>query len=238
MATPEYIDVLETLCGFSLDTITAITDQGIDSTEALIESKTDEMIDLIKGLRKAYTADPDINFTMLGIQRLEAFAQWCKDTNRRGFVAEAQNYDGIEMAVMIDRIKELKEYKRAKVELPDVKPLSDLKEWRTFYEALCNRLAKERGAATAPLSYVFRPSETAAAAPAQIEDYNGMMYTTLEILAAHFQFDNKVVWGVIKGLTVEGPAWNHIKKFDKKADGRSAILALRAQMEGQNSFPF
>jgi hypothetical protein len=206
MATPEYILVLQNLCGFSPDTADAIADQGIDSTEALIESETDEMIDLIKGLRKTYAANPDINFTMRGIQRLEAFAQWCKDTDRRGYVAEAQNYDGIEMAVMVDRIKELKEYKRAKVELPDVKPLSDLKEWRTFYEALCNRLAKERGAATAPLSYVFRPTETPAAAPAQIEDYDDMMYTTLEVSGAHFQFDNKVVWGVVKGLTVEGPA--------------------------------
>jgi hypothetical protein len=36
---------------------------------------------------------------MLGIQRLESFAQWCKDTDRRGYVPEAQNFDGVEMAV-------------------------------------------------------------------------------------------------------------------------------------------
>jgi hypothetical protein len=35
MATPEYISVLHDLCGFSLETVDAITDQGIDSTEAL-----------------------------------------------------------------------------------------------------------------------------------------------------------------------------------------------------------
>jgi hypothetical protein len=65
---------------------------------------------LLKGLRKAYVANPNVYFTMLGIQRLEAFAQCRKDTDRRG-------YNGVEMAVMTDRIKELKEYKRAKVDL-------------------------------------------------------------------------------------------------------------------------
>jgi hypothetical protein len=148
----DYMFVLETLCDFSANTVIAIIDQG---TSALIESGTDELIDLVKGLRTAYAADPDVNFTMLGIQRLEAFAQWCKDTDRRGFVAEPAKYDDVEMAIMVDRIKELKEYKRAKLDLPEVKPLSDLKDWRTFFEALCNRLAKQRGAATAPLSYVF-----------------------------------------------------------------------------------
>jgi hypothetical protein len=235
-ANDDYIFVLETLCGFSVDTVTAIIDQGVNSTSALIESETDELIDLIKGLRKAYATDPDVNFTMSGIQRLEAFAQWCKDTDRRGFVAEAAGYDGVEMAVMLDRIKELKEYKRAKPDLPEVKALADLKDWRTFFEALCNRLGKQRGAATAPLSYVFRTSEATSDAPAPIIDYDDMLYVTLEVSGAHFLYDNKVVWSVVKGLTVEGPAWTHIKKYDKKADGRGAILALRAQMEGQNSF--
>jgi hypothetical protein len=63
-----------------------------------------------------------------------------------------------------------------------------------------------------------------------------MMCLTLELTGAHFLFNNKIVWGVIKGLTIEGPAWTHIKKFDTKADRRGTILALRAQMEGQNSF--
>jgi hypothetical protein len=52
------------------------------------------------------------------------------------------------------------------------------------------------------------------------------MCATLEVSGAHFQFDNKVVRDVVKGLTVEGPAWTHIRKFDKKVDGRNAILAL------------
>jgi hypothetical protein len=164
------------------------------------------MIDLIKGLCKAYAAYPDINFTMLGIQRLEAFAQWCKDTDRRGFVPKAQNCDGTKMAVMIDlmidRIKELKKYKRAKTDLPEVKPLSDIKNWRTFFEALCNRLAKEHRAATAPLSYVFGTNAMPGAAPEMIVDYDDMMYTTLEVSGPHFQFDNMVVWSIVKGLTV------------------------------------
>jgi hypothetical protein len=115
------------------------------------------------------------------------------------------NYDDVEMAIMVDRIKELKEYKRAKLDLPKVKPLSDLKDWRTFFEVLCNRLAKQRGAATVPLSYVFRTNTTPTATPNPIVDYDDMMCATLEVSGAHFQFDNKVVWGVVKGLTVEGP---------------------------------
>jgi hypothetical protein len=72
----------------------------------------------------------------------------------------------------------------------------------------------------------FRTNTTPTATPNPIVDYDDMMCATLEVSGAHFQFDNKVVWGVVKGLTVEGPAWTHIRKFDKKVDGRNAILAL------------
>jgi hypothetical protein len=49
---------------------------------------------------------------------------------------------------------------------------------------------------------------------------------------AHYDLDNRTLYDEIKILVVDGSGWSFIKKFDKTRDGRSAILALKAQAEG------
>lgn len=44
-----------------------------------------------------------------------------------------------------------------------------------------------------------------------------------------------MVYQDLKAHTVDGPAWTFIQKFDKKKDGRAAVLALKQQCEGETA---
>jgi hypothetical protein len=63
-----------------------------------------------------------------------------------------------------------------------------------------------------------------------------MLCATLALARPHYKIDNKRVWVELKALVVEGPAWTHVKRFNRTSDGRGAILALKLQMEGPNSY--
>ena len=44
-----------------------------------------------------------------------------------------------------------------------------------------------------------------------------------------------MLYDELKLLVVDGPGWSFIKKFDKKKQGRKAVLALRMQAEGTSA---
>lgn len=234
----DYLNALTTICGFNGDTADAIFGQGLEGPEFLVDTDPQEIDDSIKGMRKAYSGNPDINFPLPAARNLEAFALWCQDSDRRGFVPESHNFDADARDTMSERVKELKAHKRSKTDKPDVKALADMRDYRTFIEAFDNLLSTIRGAATAPLTYICRNEET----PVDDDDvdasldYDEMLCASLTLEGQHYKLDNKRVWAEFKALVVEGPAWTHVKRFNRTSDGRGAILALKLQMEGPNSF--
>jgi hypothetical protein len=44
--------------------------------------------------------------------------------------------------------------------------------------------------------------------------------------------DNRTLYDKFKDLVVDGPGWSFVKKFDKRKDGRGAVMALKTQAEG------
>jgi hypothetical protein len=151
----DYLNALTTICGFNDATVDVIYDQGLEEPASLVDADLEEVIDGIKGMRKAHSGDPDINFPLPAVRHLEAFALWCQDTDRRGFVPESHNFDAAERDTMSKRVKELRAYKRSEADKPEVKALADMSEYRTFIEAFENLLTTIRGAATAPLTYIL-----------------------------------------------------------------------------------
>jgi hypothetical protein len=130
----------------------------------------------------------------------------------------------------------LKAYKRSDADKPDVKILADMAHYRVFIEAFENLLTTIRDAATAPLTYSIRKNEDAAVDIAPTWEYEETLCATLMLNGPHYKIDNKRVWTEFKALVVEGPAWTHVKRYNQLCDGRGAILALKLQMEGPNSF--
>jgi hypothetical protein len=111
-----------------------------------------------------------------------------------------------------------------------------MSDYRVFIEAFENLLTTIRGAATAPLTYIIRKDEEAAIEILAAWDYEETLCATLTLGGPRYKIDNKRVWTEFKALVVEGPAWIHVKRLNRLCDGRGAILALKLQMEGPNSF--
>lgn len=56
-----------------------------------------------------------------------------------------------------------------------------------------------------------------------------LIATTLHS-AQHYLIDNKRLFNEIKALTVDGPGWTYIKRYDKTENGRSAYIKNSQRM--------
>jgi hypothetical protein len=62
-----------------------------------------------------------------------------------------------------------------------------------------------------------------------------MVIATAPLTGDQYNLDNERVYGVIKQLILEGPAWAYITSdIDRAKNGRAAWLALRAHYEGES----
>jgi hypothetical protein len=72
----------------------------------------------------------------------------------------------------------------------------------------------------------------------QNADYGSIQERLIAMMALsgpHFELDNRMLYDELKPLVVNGPGWSFIKKFNKKKQGRKAVLALRMQVEGTSA---
>jgi hypothetical protein len=61
------------------------------------------------------------------------------------------------------------------------------------------------------------------------------LIATTALSGPHFELDNQTLYDELKPLVVDGPGWSFVKKYDKKKEGRKAVLALRTQAEGTSA---
>jgi hypothetical protein len=99
---------LTNVCGFNDATAVIIHGQGLEEPSSLVETDLEEIVESIKGMRKAHSANPSVNFPLPAARHFEAFALWCQDSDRRGFVPESHNFDDDERDIMSERVVELK----------------------------------------------------------------------------------------------------------------------------------
>ena len=89
-----------------------------------------------------------------------------------------------------------------------------------------------------PLTYLVREHEEVMP-EIRNADYGSVqeqLIATMALSGPHFELDNRTLYDELKPLVVDGPGWSFIKKFDKKKQGRKAVLALRMQAEGTVSY--
>jgi hypothetical protein len=58
------------------------------------------------------------------------------------------------------------------------------------------------------------------------------LINTVVLSGTAYQHDNKVLFDMLKDLTLQGNAWEFIAGYNRSKDGRAAWLALKAQAEG------
>jgi hypothetical protein len=107
-------------------------------------------------------------------------------------------------------------------------------KWIVFAEAVDTYLNRLKGQGRVPLNYVIRtlyePEDDAVFATEQ-----ELMIATAPLTGDQYDIDNECVFGIIKQLILEGPAWAYITDAVNRAkDGREAWLVLRAHYEGES----
>jgi hypothetical protein len=133
---------------------------------------------------------------------------------------------------MVNIAEEAQGEKESDVKLPDKFKITS--KWIVFSEAVDTYLNRLRGQGRIPLNYVTRSIENPE--PGTIyQTEQEMMIATTPLTGDQYDLDNERVYGIIKQLILEGPAWSYVTDvIDRARNGRAAWLALRSHYEGES----
>ena len=133
------------------------------------------------------------------------------------------------------RVKERHETE-AEENVPNPPALTSVNTIRECLENLDFYFQTKRGSRGHPLAYVTRADEAVPAIANDLgyglPDHDSELIRRGDHTAHHFAADNVLVWGVIRTVTHEGPAWSWVMRFSQTRDGRQAYLSLRAHYLG------
>jgi len=153
-------------------------------------------------------------------------------TNAASFTLKQQIATRKRNEVLADKVKSNKD-KDLKAPLK----FKGFAKWDEFIKSIDGYLGKVRGAADTPLSYVTRETELV-----ETDDVNAKYDTTDDFFircvrhaGSWFEADNERVWDELEIACQSTTAWEYIKQFDKKKDGRKAYLKLMSEGVTTNS---
>jgi hypothetical protein len=161
-------------------------------------------------------------------QLLTAMRHWVKtrfcvncDINPDLFTREVAIHEAIKM---VNALKEKISKKESDVKLPEKFKITT--KWIIFSEAIDMYLNRLHSQGQIPLNYVIRSMETLTPGTTYQKEQE-MLIATVPLTGNQFDLDNEHVYGIIKQLILEGPAWAYItSRIGQAKDGRAAWLAL------------
>lgn len=233
-----------TRIGINAATRTAITENGFVTIQDLVAVQDKDLDKLPKHLEAWRVPNANQNaqvrIPFLSLTKLKAMRYWVLAQRCIGVASPNVNeFAGQVIEDTLARMKADSDHKLATEDSDVRKPerLTDLTKWTKFWELLTTYLGRVKGAALTPLSYLVREHEEVTQEQRDAE-YQSMQERLIAITAltgTHFDLDNRTLYDEFKPLVVDGPGWSFIKKYDKAKDGRSAVLALKAQAEGTSA---
>jgi hypothetical protein len=222
-----------TRIGLDVPARNAIVEQGIVNMDAT-QRFTDESI---SSLCKIARQEDDVEITFTHEMRFHALRAWVKDRKRCGLATDAALFTLQIANSMQERLAFNKELLSVKdtVKIPMPEAFSKSSMFPGWKDAMATYFAQLKSSDNdISLSYIIREL---AVAPDDVEYEDPREEKSAKVLLAgpNYMIDNKRVFAIIKTLTLAGPGWSWIVKFDKKSDGRKAWLALVAHYEGTSS---
>ena len=227
------------LCGLTDAAANAIISQGFSDLltfSRMKETGIEKTIKVINAENDQLTVPIQLRFPYASQERMRVLQYWSKTEQRIGNTGN-NRLEAAAFTVAEDLLEEREELVRMAKSAPEPtkpSPLRDMAKWRIFWEKWNTYLLQIRGLADIPLTYVYR--ETEVPTPeirAVLYDTTDEKYIALTTLSGkHWTKDNNRVYSELKPLLIDGPAWAFIKRFDKKADGRQAVLSLIRHAEG------
>jgi hypothetical protein len=220
--------------GFSPAQQDALNEHGFTNMYNMLIYSKDQIKRVCMVIRER-TVNP-LNITMEQEQLLTAMRHWVKTRARTNrdidpalFTREVAVAEAIKMVNIAEQPESEKE---SDVKIPDKFKLTS--KWIVFSEAVDTYLNHLKGQGRVPLNYVIRTVEI----PVVGTVYNTeqeLIVATTPLVGDQYDLDNERVYGVIKQLVLEGPAWSYITAdIDRAKYGRGAWLALRGHYEGES----
>ncbi len=219
--------------GFTPALQDAIVAQGITSITDLVMFQKDHIKRICKLIRERPIDPIDMNIRQE--QMLETMRYWVQTRMRANIPINPTQFTlavAREEAMKLVYETEESTEKDPEVKLPDKFKLSS--KWIIFSEAVNTYLNRLKGVSKIPLNYIIRDIEIPRPGVQYVTE-NEMLVQHAALVGPQFNKDNERVYGIIKQLILEGPAWSFVTQgIDRSAHGRLAWLALRAHYEGES----
>jgi hypothetical protein len=164
---------------------------------------------------------------------------WATLQQRMGLPLTANNTT-CSPAALKETAARLQYEEKIATDLINVKPpgvLKNLNKFRDWWETWSMYMRSKRGAARIPLVYVFREHT------AVTDDIRDKTYETTDekyincftLDGTYFEVDNKTVFHELNIVLIGGPLESIAKKYEKREDGRAAVLAILAYANGDDA---
>ena len=218
-------------CGILAPARDAFVEQGVENMEACLQFSVDDVAKLCKIIRAEEI------LTFMHEQRFTALRYWVEDQKRRGKPTDAELFtqevcDGVlTQMVRNNEITDAKD--TGKLPMPNkfTKPPA----WLPFKETVVTYADQLRSSdQITPLSYIARKNAVPAPGAVYANEREERIQT-VAVSGHHYNRDNARFYALLKSLTLEGPAWTWIERFDCASDGRGAFMALVAHYEGDSA---
>ncbi len=223
--------------GFSAEAQNAVTDEGmggIANITQLARLHKDQIKRVCKVLR-----DNEVPVSVMAEQMFEAMRYWVKQRLRLQqpvasalFTEEVAEETAQRFAIAQDELA-AKATDKEGLKMPD--KFKHGTNFRVYDEVMDTYLNQFLGVSNVPINYVVRKQDE----PEEDAVYENEAEEAVAIaplVGDVFDIDNRRVYGIIKSLIIEGPAWAFITPtVDRAKDGRAAWLLLRDHY-GNESF--
>ena len=164
------------------------------------------------------------------VRNLEALAYWVRDHKRRNEPIVAETFTVATRDEYLERADaEDEEIERAEAAQTPLSGKFEASNWVQWEVRFTNYLAGLRGITRVPLNYVIRKDEPEG--HTFVTETERLIYAA-PLVGRAFESDTQSVYRILKAQIIGTDAWEWIKSYDRKKDGRLAFRTLRQHYDG------
>jgi hypothetical protein len=158
---------------------------------------------------------------------------------RCGLEANSEDFSRAKAGEAVERMQEEKKLVDGMDAMTPKKPevLKNLSSWAKWWESWDNYIYHFRAEARCLLSYIHQlhMKVTNEIQEVEYEDLDDHLMNNTVLEGQHYSIDNKRYYAEFKSYISDGLGRTFIKHFNVENDGRSAVLALKKQCEGESA---
>jgi hypothetical protein len=214
--------------GFLALVANEVIDQGLEDADKLLLLTDSDIKSMCKLIRSDGLVIP-----FMSQQHLQVMRYWVA---KRGRLNEVIDPDLFTLAVakhygqlMITEAAD----KDLDVEVKPPDKFGAQSKWNVFKEGFETYLTSQKGRGNIPLSYVIRKADAFDPNVLYATQHERVL-NTVPLFGDDFDEDNGMVYDLLKGLMLAGPAWPWMQQFDRSHKGGDAWKALMDHYKGSN----